>query len=78
MELDYIDPECTHEQDKKIIPVSGYVAGKAYNEICKMIGGRLPDSKLEEEAPLAHEFFMTLFGVNVVENDIKIRLEAKP
>lgn len=61
--LDYVAGECTEEQDKRIKPVSGYMAGRAYNELCKMIGGRWPDCKIEEEAPEVHKFFMALFGV---------------
>ena len=58
----YLNPEL-FEQESKVTLVSGYTAGKAYNEICKVIAGRWPDAVLEEEAPFAHEFFMKLFGV---------------
>jgi hypothetical protein len=59
--LDYVDCECTEEEDKVVKPVSGYMAGKAYNDLCRMIGGRWPDCKIQEEAPEAHKFFMALF-----------------
>ena len=64
MKLNYVDPECTEDQDKVIHSVSGFVAGKAYNEICVMVGGRFPDLKIQEEAPSAHKFFMSLFGIS--------------
>ena len=60
--LSYVDPECTEECHTKLTLVSGFKAGQAYNEICRLIGGYWPDCKLQEEAPNAHEFFMTLFG----------------
>lgn len=41
------------------------MAGRAYNQICCMIGGRWPAYKLEEEAPEAHRFFMMMMGVEV-------------
>jgi hypothetical protein len=61
-ELDYVDIECHTDQDKAVHKVSGYMAGRAYNSLCKMLGGRWPDAMIQEEAPEAHEFFMTLFN----------------
>lgn len=61
MKLDYVDPE-SDEQDRRIHRVSGEMAGRAYNALCKMLGGRWPDCRIETYAPEAHEFFMTLFS----------------
>lgn len=67
MRLSFVvdDPEVLldTEQDNRMTVVSGYMAGQAYNQLCQFIGGRWPDAVLQEEAPLAHEFFMKLFGV---------------
>lgn len=60
-ELDYVDCECIDEQDKRINHVSGFMAGRAFNDLCKMIGGRWPDARMQEEAPEAYAFFMKLF-----------------
>ncbi|QBJ80552.1 hypothetical protein DKK66_20115 (plasmid) [Aquitalea sp. USM4] len=57
-----IDPECFSAQDRKMTVVSGYMAGQAYNEICKLLVGNWPDARLQENAPFAHKFFMELFG----------------
>lgn len=69
MKLDYIPEPDEYSiaygamlNDSKITEVSGYTAGVVYNELCRMIGGRFPDAKLEESAPAAHDFFMKLFG----------------
>lgn len=63
IDLKYIDPECYgDEQDNRLHTVSGHMAGVAYNDLCKMIGGRWPDCRLETEAPKAHKFFMALFS----------------
>ena len=60
--LDYIDPEATmYDGFDKVTAVSGYVAAKAFNDICKIIGGRWPDAKMQQEAPEAYRFFMALF-----------------
>ena len=60
--LDYVDPEAPmYEGFDKVTAVSGYMAGKAFNDLCKMIGGRWPDAKMEREAPEAYKFFMELF-----------------
>lgn len=62
MNLQYIDSEAMlQNQDKKIHKVSGYMAGIAFNSLCKMIGGRWPNSKIEDQAPEAYEFFMKFF-----------------
>ena len=64
--LDYVDIEdCWTEQFAETHVVSAYMAGKAYNDLCKMIGGRWPDAKIEEEAPEAHKFFMALFDAEI-------------
>lgn len=67
MRLSFVmdDPESLTDdgQDKNMTIVSGYTAGIAYNELCKMISGRWPDAVIQEEAPFAHDFFMKLFGV---------------
>jgi hypothetical protein len=60
--LAYVDCECDSAQDKALYTVSGFMAGKAYNELCSLLGGRFPDAKLENEAPTTHRFFMELFG----------------
>ena len=60
--LDYVDPECTSDQDKLITPVSGFVAAKAYNQVCELIGGNNPDLEMQTRAPIVHTFFMKLFG----------------
>ena len=59
--LAYTDPEATPEENT-VRQVSALVAGKAFNEVCMMLGGRWPDAKLEQEAPTAHRFFMELIG----------------
>lgn len=60
--LNYVDCECTTDQDKRLHQVSGFVAGLAFNELCHMIGGNFPDLRMQEEAPVAFSFFMKLFG----------------
>lgn len=49
-------------QDSKTNLVSGYVAALAFNQLCQFIGGRWPDAELQNEAPLAYNMFMQLFG----------------
>jgi len=56
---DYIDPECEPQQTR-ITEVSAFMAGRAFNEICLMLGGRSPDAKLQDEAPEAYAFFMKI------------------
>jgi hypothetical protein len=58
--LAYTDPEASADENSLHI-VSSLMAGRAYNSICKMIGGRWPDAKIQEEAPEAHDFFMAMF-----------------
>lgn len=64
-DLAYVDPEHSTEQDRIMTTVSGHMAGKAFNDLCKMIGGRWPDAKMQEEAPIAYNFFVKLFGVDL-------------
>ena len=59
-DLNYVDPECT-KRETKISEVSAFMAGRAFNDLCKMIGGHWPDAKIEVEAPEAYAFFMKLF-----------------
>ena len=35
-------------------------AVEAFNEICKLLGGRWPDAKMEQEAPNAYKFFVAM------------------
>lgn len=72
MKLDYVDPECTAAQETALHQVSGLVAGRAYNAICRMLGGRCPDARLQEEAPEAHAFFMALMTPSRVEAELSI------
>lgn len=67
MKLDYVpepDEFSFHHRlnDSKITEVSSYTAGLAYNQLCQLINSRWPDAVIQEEAPLAHDFFMKLFG----------------
>lgn len=59
--LAYTDPEVSAEENT-VRRVSAFVAGRAFNDICRMLGGRWPDAKLEQEAPAAYKFFMALIG----------------
>lgn len=61
LDLAYLDCEDTSPEGNCVNTVSGYIAGTAYNDLCRMIGGAWPDAKLQNEAPIAHEFFMALF-----------------
>lgn len=58
-----VDPEYPSSQDRHLTVVSGYVAGRAYQELCLYLGGTNPDLRLQAGAPAAHELFMTFFGV---------------
>lgn len=58
--LAYQDPETPDEN--RLYAVSALIAGRAYNSICRMLGGRWPDARLEQEAPEAHAFFMALIA----------------
>lgn len=60
--LAYTDPESPNPKvDNRLHTVSGLRAGEAYNDLCRMISGRFPDCRIQEEAPKAHEFFMAFF-----------------
>lgn len=61
IDLHHVDPECTG-QETELFAVSGYRAGVAYNALCRMVGGRWPDCRIEEEAPEAHHFFMAMLN----------------
>lgn len=75
MNLDYIDPECTSSQDQARHVVSGFMAAKAYDAICKMLGGRVPDARLQYAAPEAHAFFMAFFTPDKnVQEDVRFGL----
>lgn len=60
--LDYVDPEFYSKEERTLTTVSGLIAAKAFNDLCRMIGGRFPDAKMQKEAPLAYEFFIRLMG----------------
>lgn len=59
--LAYTDPEASQEENT-IRQVSALQAGQAFNELCRVLGGRWPDAKLEQDAPTAYRFFMELIG----------------
>lgn len=59
-DLAYTDCEASAEENTLHV-VSSLVAGKAFNSLCRMIGGRWPDAKIEQEAPEAYQFFVALF-----------------
>ena len=63
--LSYSDPEAPDEQ--KITEVSHFMAARAFNELCKMIGGRWPDAQMEQEAPEAYAFFMDLIDESPIK-----------
>lgn len=60
IELSHIDPEAAQPEERALHLVSGTSAGRAYNDLCRMLGGRWPDCRLEREAPVAHKFFRAL------------------
>jgi len=60
-ELNYVDCEC-RPNERKVTEVSAFMAARAFNELCAMLGGRWPDAKMQQEAPEAYAFFMKLFG----------------
>ena len=62
--LDYVDPGFYSKEERTLTTVSGLVAAKAFNDLCRMIGGHFPDAKMQKEAPLAYEFFTKLMGQN--------------
>ena len=44
----------------KCTEVSSFLAGRAFNDVCRMVGGRCPDAVIQEDAPEAYAFFMKL------------------
>ncbi|MHD0644102.1 hypothetical protein ACYPKM_00530 [Pseudomonas aeruginosa] len=59
--LAYTDPEASISQNE-IVAVSVLRAGEAFNDLCKMLGGRWPDARIEESAPVFHKFMSELLG----------------
>lgn len=60
-ELAYQDPEAMLGENR-LHTVSTLVAGKAFNSLCRMLGGRWPEARMEQEAPEAYRFFMALLA----------------
>ena len=60
-ELAYQDPEAMPGENY-LHTVSSLIAGQAFNSLCRMLGGRWPEARMEQEAPEAYRFFMALLA----------------
>lgn len=61
VDLAYTDPEA-QPGENSLHTVSSLIAGQAFNSLCRMLGGRWPEARMEQEAPEAYRFFMALLA----------------